>query len=74
MITFSSKSQGIFNGAKEYLVWYHRDNGSSRLLGVAYKTNHGDWCAIVDNGKGGKHTHLHRTFKTLKESVTQGWV
>lgn len=72
-ITLSSRGQGFMNGAKEYLIWMTRYDGTQRVIGTAFKTRHGDWCAQVDDNRGSLTTHLHRQFKHLKESVVNQW-
>ena len=74
MITFSSYNQPSMNGAKEYLVWLKRHDDTVRCIGTAFKTNNGDWCANIDDNRGGVKTHIHRKFKHLKMSVRNGWL
>ena len=67
-VTFSSYNQATLNGKKEYAIWLHRDNNTSKSLGVAYYSA-GQWQALVDDGKGRQVHHSNRTLLGLKATV-----
>lgn len=72
-IAFSSYNAETHNGAKEHMIWMHRDNGTSRALGVAAKARWGAWTATIAGPDDRTRNLEYRTLRELRDYVKALW-
>jgi len=57
----------------ERLAYAARKDGTTRCLGVVFRTTYGKWQMAIDNGHGRQHRHDYNTLRDAREAANAIW-